>query len=147
MKRFAFAVALLTITAAQAAQAQNYQQQYQPYQQQYQPYQQQYQPYQQNQGYQVRNYQQDLAECQAYANQVSPVQDAAVGALGGAALGAGLGALTGAAVKGVSVGEGAAVGAIGGGVLGLAGGAYSGHQNQQDVLNNCMRGRGYSTYY
>ncbi|WP_374374225.1 hypothetical protein [Dongia sp.] len=131
MKRLALAVTLLTAIAA-AAQAQTYQP-YQPYQA----------PYQAGV---TRNYQQDLSECQAYANQVSPVQDAAVGALGGAAVGAGLGALTGAAFKGVSVGEGAAVGAIGGGVLGLAGGAYTGHQNQQDVLNNCMRGRGYSTY-
>ncbi|WP_303978125.1 hypothetical protein [Dongia mobilis] len=93
------------------------------------------------------NYNQDLAECQAYANQVSPVQDAAVGALGGAAGGAALGALSGALFKGVSVGEGAAVGAAAGGVLGLAGGAYTGTQNQKQVLNNCMRGRGYSTYY
>lgn len=123
MKRIAAAFALLTI--ATTAQAQTYQ------------------PYQAGV---TRNYQQDLAECQSYANQVSPVQDAAVGALGGAAVGAGLGALTGAAFSGVSVGKGAAIGAIGGGVLGLAGGAYTGHQNQQDVLNNCMRGRGYSTY-
>jgi len=128
MKRFAVALVLLTAGQAAVAEAQTYQ------------------PYQPYQAGVTRNYQQDLAECQAYANQVSPVQDAAVGAVGGAALGAGLGALTGAAFKGVSVGEGAAYGAIGGGVLGLAGGAYTGHQNQRDVLNNCMRGRGYSTY-
>ncbi len=95
----------------------------------------------------ANNYNQDLAECQGYANQVSPVQDAAVGALGGAAGGAALGAVSGALFKGVSVGEGAAVGAAAGGVLGLAGGAYTGTQNQKQVLNNCMRGRGYSTYY
>lgn len=93
------------------------------------------------------NYSQDLAECQDYANQVSPVQDAAVGALGGAATGAALGAVSGALFKGFSAGEGAAVGAAAGGVLGLAGGAYTGTQNQKAVLNNCMRGRGYSTYY
>ena len=121
MKRLAVAFALLAI--ATSAQAQTYQ------------------PYQAG-----GNYQQDLAECQAYANQVSPVQDAAVGALGGAAVGAGLGALTGAAFTGVSIGKGAASGAVGGGVLGLAGGAYTGHQNQRDVMDNCMRGRGYSTY-
>jgi outer membrane lipoprotein SlyB len=103
-----------------------------------------YQPYQQAG---ANTYNQDLAECQAYANQVSPVQDAAVGAIGGAAGGAALGALSGALFKGVSVGEGAAVGAAAGGVLGLAGGAYTGTQNQKQVLNNCMRGRGYSTYY
>lgn len=131
MKRFALAMLLSAIAAT--AQAQTTYQPYQPYQAQY-------------QASGTPTYQQDLAECQAYAEQVSPVQDAAVGALGGAAMGAGLGALTGAAFKGVSVGKGAAIGAIGGGVLGLAGGAYTGHQNQQDVLNNCMRGRGYSTY-
>lgn len=102
-----------------------------------------YQPYQQVSG----NYNQDLAECQSYANQVSPAQDAAVGALGGAATGAALGAISGALFKGFSAGEGAAVGAAAGGVLGLAGGAYTGTQNQKQVLNNCMRGRGYSTYY
>lgn len=132
LQRIALAFAILTV--AGAAQAQTYQ----PYQPQY--------PNQYQTQYQPRNYQQDLAECQAYANQVSPVQDAAVGALGGAAVGAGLGALTGAAFKGVSVGKGAAIGAIGGGVIGLAGGAYTGHQNQREVLNNCMRGRGYSVY-
>lgn len=105
-----------------------------------------YQPWQPVQS-QPNTYNQDFAECQAYANQVSPVQDAAVGALGGAAGGAALGALSGALFKGVSVGEGAAVGAAAGGVLGLAGGAYTGTQNQKQVLNNCMRGRGYSTYY
>jgi uncharacterized protein YcfJ len=103
-----------------------------------------YQPYQQ---VGTNTYNQDLAECQSYANQVSPVQDAAVGALGGAAGGAALGAISGALFKGVSVGQGAAVGAAAGGVLGLAGGAYTGVQNQNEVLNNCMRGRGYSTYY
>lgn len=103
-----------------------------------------YQPYQQ---VGANTYNQDLAECQSYANQVSPVQDAAVGAVGGAAGGAALGAISGALFKGVSVGKGAAIGAAAGGVLGLAGGAYTGTQNQKEVLNNCMRGRGYSTYY
>jgi outer membrane lipoprotein SlyB len=93
------------------------------------------------------NYNQDLAACQSYANQVSPMQDAAVGALGGAATGAALGAISGALFKGVSVGQGAAFGAAAGGVLGLAGGAYTGTQNHNQVLNNCMRGRGYSSYY
>ncbi len=106
-----------------------------------------YQPYQQQLG--ANAYSQDLVECQAYADQVSPVQDAAIGAVGGAAAGAALGAVSGALFNGVSVGEGAVVGAAGGGVLGLAGGAYTGTQNQKQkqVLSNCMRGRGYSSSY
>lgn len=124
MKRAFLAIALTVMSASAFAQT--------------------YQPYQQ---VGAGTYNQDLAECQSYANQVSPVQDAAVGALGGAATGAALGAVSGALFNGFSAGEGAAVGAAAGGVLGLAGGAYTGNQNQKQVLNNCMRGRGYSTYY
>lgn len=89
-------------------------------------------------------YNQDNYECQQYANQVSPVGDAAVGALGGAATGAALGAIIGASAHGVSVGQGAAYGAAAGGVLGLGGGAITGVQNQRQVYRNCMAGRGYS---
>jgi hypothetical protein len=68
-------------------------------------------------------YNQDLAECQSYASQVNQAGD--VLAVAPVAL-----------ISGVGVGQGVAAGA-----------AYTGAQNQQEVLNNCMRGRGYSTYY
>jgi len=89
-------------------------------------------------------YSQDDYECQQYANQVSPVGDAAVGALGGAAAGAALGAITGALVGGVGAGEAAAFGAATGGAVGLGGGAVTGVQNQRDVYRRCMAGRGYN---
>jgi outer membrane lipoprotein SlyB len=102
------------------------------------------QPMVDTKGVDSARYQQDNYECQQYANQVSPVGDAAVGAVGGAAAGAALGAITGALVGGVSAGSGAALGAATGGALGLGGGAVTGVQNQREVFRNCMRGRGYN---
>jgi outer membrane lipoprotein SlyB len=102
------------------------------------------QPLVDTKGVDSTRYNQDNYECEQYANQVSPVGDAAVGALGGAAAGAALGAITGALVGGVSAGTGAAVGAAGGGALGLGGGAVTGVQNQRDVYRRCMAGRGYN---
>lgn len=102
------------------------------------------QPMVDTKGVDSTRYNQDNYECEQYANQVSPVGDAAVGALGGAAAGAALGAITGALVGGVSAGTGAAVGAAGGGALGLGGGAVTGVQNQRDVYRRCMAGRGYN---
>ncbi len=102
------------------------------------------QPIVDTKGVNSTQYNQDNYECQQYANQVSPVGDAAVGAVGGAATGAALGAITGALVGGVGVGEGAAFGAATGGALGLGGGAVTGVQNQRQVYRNCMAGRGYS---
>jgi hypothetical protein len=102
------------------------------------------QPMVDTKGVDQSRYSQDNYECEQYANQVSPVGDAAVGAVGGAAAGAALGAITGALVGGVSAGEGAAFGAASGGALGLGGGAVTGVQNQRDVYRRCMAGRGYN---
>ena len=52
------------------------------------------QPIVDTKGVNSAQYNQDNYECQQYANQVSPVGDAAVGAVGGAAGGAALGAIT-----------------------------------------------------
>jgi hypothetical protein len=87
-------------------------------------------------------YQADLAECRAYAEQVSPVEEAAGSAVVGAALGAALGAITGAFTG--SAGTGAALGGALGGTTGAAGGAFSGAEGQRDVIRNCLSGRGYS---
>ncbi len=103
-----------------------------------------YQPVVDTRGQDTSRYQQDLYECRQYAQQVSPVEDAAVGGLGGAAAGAALGAITGALVGGVSAGEGAAFGAATGGAVGLGAGAYSGVNEQQRIIDNCLRGRGYN---
>ena len=103
-----------------------------------------YQPVVDTRGNDTARYQQDLYECRQYAEQVSPVQDAAVGGLGGAAAGAALGAITGALVGGVSAGQGAAVGAATGGAVGIGAGAYTGVNEQQRIIDNCLRNRGYS---
>ena len=87
-------------------------------------------------------YQQDLSECRAYAEQVSPTEHAATSGGIGVLLGAALGAITGAITG--SAGEGAAVGAAVGGVGGAASGVGSGVSSQKQIINNCLRGRGYS---
>jgi outer membrane lipoprotein SlyB len=103
-----------------------------------------YQPVVDTKGHDSARYQQDLYECRQYAEQVSPAGQAAVGGLGGAAGGAALGAITGALVGGVSAGEGAAFGAATGGAVGVGAGAYRGIDEQQRVIDNCLRGRGYN---
>jgi outer membrane lipoprotein SlyB len=103
-----------------------------------------YQPVVDTKGHDSARYQQDLFECRQYAEQVSPAGKAAVSGLGGAAAGAALGAITGALVGGVSAGSGAALGAATGGAVGVGAGAYSGVQEQERIINNCMRGRGYN---
>ncbi len=101
-----------------------------------------YQPIVDTKGQDTARYQQDLYECRQYAEQVSPAGNAAVGGLGGAAGGAALGAIVGAITG--SAGTGAALGAATGGAVGVAGGAYKGVNDQQRIINNCLRGRGYS---
>ena len=103
-----------------------------------------YQPVVDTKGHDSARYQQDLYECRQYAEQVSPAGQAAVGGLGGAAAGAALGAITGALVGGVSAGEGAAFGGATGGAVGVGTGAYRGVDDQQRVIDNCLRGRGYN---
>ena len=103
-----------------------------------------YQPVVDTKGTDSARYQQDLYECRQYAEQVSPAGTAAVSGLGGAAAGAALGAITGALVGGVGAGEAAAVGAATGGAVGVGAGAYSGVKDQEQIINNCLRNRGYS---
>lgn len=79
---------------------------------------------------------QDLAECQQYAQQVSAEGHAVAGAVFGALLGAALGAAIGNSDLARDV---ATVGAISGGASGAAEGA----QSQVNVIRNCMAGRGY----
>ncbi|MBC6417233.1 MAG: hypothetical protein GDA47_05440 [Rhodospirillales bacterium] len=89
-------------------------------------------------------YDQNLRECRALAKQgSSAAEDAAVGGLGGAALGAAVGAISGA-ILGSGAGTGAAAGAAIGGATGAAGGAITGVSDEQSVIRNCLRGRGYA---
>ena len=91
-------------------------------------------------------YEQDLTECRQYAEQISSGESAGKGALGGAALG---GVTTGvvSAIVGGNVGRSVAAGAAAGGIGGGAAGAASAAHSQKDIINNCMRGRGYSVLH
>lgn len=84
----------------------------------------------------MSNYDRDLAECQAYSEQV-PVMEKG-------ARGAGSGAVIGGAIGGVSdrhdAGEGAAIGAITGGAAGV----HRGEEEKMQVVKRCLRGRGYA---
>ncbi|MCQ6262409.1 glycine zipper family protein [Alcanivorax sp. MM125-6] len=81
-------------------------------------------------------YQQDLGDCRAIADQVGTGRDAAEGAVGGALIGGVLGAIFGnSGTAGRMAGGGAVVGA--------AGKAGDAQQEKEQVLKNCMRGRGY----
>lgn len=86
-------------------------------------------------GVKTEKYQADLFECQQYAAQRNPANDAIAGAL--------LGALVGAAI-GASIDDSFALGTAGvGAVAGTATGAGQGAYDQQRVLNDCLKGRGY----
>lgn len=103
-----------------------------------------YQPVVDMKGVDTAKYQQDLYECRQYAEQVSPVERAAGGALLGAAGGAALGAITGGLASGVSAGSGAALGAATGGAVGAGVGGVTGIEQQKQIIDNCLRGRGYN---
>lgn len=89
-----------------------------------------------------REYSADLRGCQDLASQRSPARDTAissgVGALAGAATGALLGTIRGKPAHGLW--QGAALGGLGG----LGYGAYQGWTGQEQMVANCLRGRGYS---
>jgi outer membrane lipoprotein SlyB len=93
-------------------------------------------------GVDQERYQQDLAECRQYADQVDIARSAGGGALLGAAGGAAVGAVVGAITG--SPGTGAAVGGGAGGTSGLFAGGVSGANKKERIVRNCLRGRGYS---
>jgi len=88
-------------------------------------------------------YEQDLCECQKYAEQVSPGATAGAGALLGAGLGAAVGLVAGS-ILGVRPGQLAGLGAALGGMHGAAAGAGSAAVSQREVIKNCLMNRGYS---
>jgi hypothetical protein len=86
-------------------------------------------------------YNNDLAQCQALASQRNPAAGTAVSTGVGAAAGAAAGTLLG--VMGGKPAHGLWQGAALGGMGGLGYGAFSGYNDQQDMVKNCLRGRGY----
>ena len=82
-------------------------------------------------------YEADLADCQAYAGEVPAGKHVGTGAAGGAAVGAVAGAVSGANKTGI--GQSAGVGAVYGGTIRGMGVV----REKQQVLRECLRGRGY----
>ena len=101
-----------------------------------------YQPIVDMNGVDPARYQQDLAECRHYAEEVSPAGEAVAGGAVGAVLGSALGAVAGA--FGGDAGSGAALGAGLGGVSGGASGGLGGAAGQRQVIDNCLAHRGYA---
>ncbi|HSG90478.1 MAG TPA: hypothetical protein VLA56_14780 [Pseudomonadales bacterium] len=81
-------------------------------------------------------YQRDLDECGEYADSVSTGGRAAAGAAAGATIWGAIGAIFGGS-------DGAARGGGAGAVVGGARGAGSGYSEKQEIVRNCLRGRGY----
>ncbi len=87
-------------------------------------------------GVNMEQYQQDLQECEAYAEEVHVAQRAAAGAATGAVLGSVVGAVVGNSRTAERV---AGVGAVSGGSRG----AGSAIQEKHMIVRNCLKGRGY----
>jgi|SaaInl5LU_22_DNA_1037371.scaffolds.fasta_scaffold57079_1 outer membrane lipoprotein SlyB len=84
-------------------------------------------------GVDMSTYQQDVAECEALADEVPVVERAATGGAVGAVVGGAIGAIFG------DPGQGAGTGAVSGTVEG----ANSGLSEADQVLKRCLQGRGY----
>lgn len=87
-------------------------------------------------GVDMSRYQQDLAECEQYAEGVQTGEKGARGAASGAVIGGAVGAIFGGA-------DGAARGAGAGAVTGGARGVSEGESDKVNVVKRCLRGRGY----
>ncbi len=78
----------------------------------------------------------DLQDCQAYAEQVAMGQEVAVNAVGGAVLGGALGAATGST-------KDARRASTAGAAIGATKGVADALESKDDVVRNCLTGRGY----
>ena len=85
------------------------------------------------QGVNMARYEDDMADCAGYGEQIRIERGAVKGAAAGAAVGTATGAISGHA------GSGAGYGAI----FGAAESARLNDREKQHVVKNCMRGRGY----
>lgn len=88
-------------------------------------------------------YRRDLAYCQSLSAQRSVITAGGQAGALGAVVGAGTGALAGVVVGG-EAGMGALLGAGAGALGAVTLGGIQGNQNVQDITINCLRGRGYS---
>lgn len=88
------------------------------------------------QGVDMSTYSSDLADCQAYADEVPVAEKAASGAVVGAVVGGAIGAVVGDSRTAERV---AGAGAVSGGVKG----AGRGLSEQDRVVKRCLQGRGY----
>ena len=79
----------------------------------------------------------DKAECQQYAAEVKQGEKVARGVIGGAVVGGAIGAIVNRGSN--SAERGAGVGAVTGGVRGT----QEGIREQEKVVKQCLRGRGY----
>jgi outer membrane lipoprotein SlyB len=80
-------------------------------------------------------YEEDLAECTTYSEQVSVAEGAGKSAGVGAATGGAVGAIA----KGGNIGRGAGIGAV----LGASRGGVKASGDKERVVKQCLRGRGY----
>ena len=80
-------------------------------------------------------YEEDLAECKSYAEQIDPSVGMAKGAAAGAATGGAIGAIS----SGRDVGESAGVGAV----LGVSKSGVKAANDKENVVKRCLRYRGY----
>ena len=87
-------------------------------------------------GVNMTHYEDDLAECKVYSEQVKVAEKGARGAASGAVVGGLIGAVGGGHH---SATEAAGVGAVAGGAKGI----NEGDRDTVRVVKNCLRGRGY----
>ena len=90
-----------------------------------------------SQGVNLAQYNADLRQCEAYAEQVAIAQKAGAGAVSGAVVGGVFGAVVG---NSDTAKKGAGIGAVGGGARCLGQGIHE----QERVIKRCLIGRGYS---
>jgi outer membrane lipoprotein SlyB len=87
-------------------------------------------------GVNMSHYEDDLAECKVYSEDVKVAEKGARGAASGAVVGGLIGAVGGGHRD---ASQAAGVGAVGGGAKGL----NEGDKDKVKVVKNCLRGRGY----
>ena len=89
-------------------------------------------------GVDMSRYYADKAECEVYANEVRRGEKIVRSAVGGAVVGGAIGAIVS---RGSNAAErGAGVGAVSGGVRG----AQEGIRKTEQIVKQCLRGRGYN---
>ena len=88
------------------------------------------------QGVDMSRYYSDLSDCQRYAEEVPVAQRTATSTAGGAVVGGVIGAVVG---DSDTAKRGAGVGVVTGAIRGVS----SGTREKEQVVKNCLRGRGY----